>query len=89
MTGSQSMVVTLRLLLPYGTTNGRLLPTVTPQILEVGKTVDAGSITKAYRKLAKKKHPDKGGDPEEFKALAEAYEVRRFGRCFRGFVRYT
>ncbi|CAM9681478.1 unnamed protein product, partial [Ectocarpus sp. 8 AP-2014] len=45
------------------------------KILEVGKTVDAGSITKAYRKLAKKKHPDKGGDPEEFKALAEAYEV--------------
>lgn len=47
-----------------------------PQILEVGKTVDAGSITKAYRKLARKKHPDKGGDPEEFKALSEAYEVR-------------
>lgn len=46
-----------------------------PQILEVGKTVDAGSITKAYRKLARKKHPDKGGDPEEFKALSEAYEV--------------
>eukprot|EP00752_Nemacystus_decipiens_P012564 g11127.t1 len=45
------------------------------KILEVGKTVDAGSITKAYRKLAKKKHPDKGGDPEEFKALSEAYEV--------------
>ncbi|CAM9967594.1 unnamed protein product [Scytosiphon promiscuus] len=45
------------------------------KVLGVGKTVDAGSITKAYRKLAKKKHPDKGGDPEEFKALAEAYEV--------------
>lgn len=51
--------------------------------------MDAGSITKAYRKLAKKKHPDKGGDPEEFKALAEAYEVRRLRRCFHGFVRYT
>ncbi|CAN0237293.1 unnamed protein product, partial [Pylaiella littoralis] len=45
------------------------------KILEVGKTVDASSITKAYRRLARRKHPDKGGDPEEFKALAEAYEV--------------
>lgn len=47
-----------------------------PQILEVKRTADTGAITKAYRKLARKKHPDKGGDPEEFKALAEAYEVR-------------
>ncbi|CAM9264821.1 unnamed protein product [Ectocarpus sp. 4 AP-2014] len=55
--------------------NGRVDNEGYYKILEVGKTVDAGSITKAYRKLAKKKHPDKGGDPEEFKALAEAYEV--------------
>ena len=41
----------------------------------MGKKADAAAITKAYRKLAKKKHPDKGGDPEEFKMLAEAYEV--------------
>lgn len=46
------------------------------QTLEVSKTANAAAITKAYRKLAKKKHPDKGGDPEEFKRLAEAYEVR-------------
>ncbi|CAM9599008.1 unnamed protein product [Ascophyllum nodosum] len=45
------------------------------KVLEVGKKADAAAITKAYRKLAKKKHPDKGGDPEEFKMLAEAYEV--------------
>lgn len=47
------------------------------QVLEVSKTADTATITKAYRRLARKKHPDKGGDPEEFKALAEAYEVRR------------
>lgn len=41
----------------------------------MSKTADLGTITKAYRRLARQKHPDKGGDPEEFKALAEAYEV--------------
>lgn len=41
----------------------------------MNKKADTAAITKAYRKLAKKKHPDKGGDPEEFKMLAEAYEV--------------
>lgn len=30
----------------------------------------------AYRKLALAKHPDRGGDPEEFARLSRAYEVR-------------
>ena len=29
----------------------------------------------AYRKLALAKHPDRGGDPEEFARLSKAYEV--------------
>ena len=32
-------------------------------------------IKKAYRKAALKEHPDKGGDPEKFKAINEAYDV--------------
>jgi len=32
-------------------------------------------VKKAYRKLAREHHPDKGGDPEKFKKVQEAYEV--------------
>ncbi len=32
-------------------------------------------FSRAYRKKALKEHPDKGGDPEKFKAITAAYEV--------------
>jgi len=44
-------------------------------VLGVDKNADASTIKKAYRKLAKEKHPDSGGDEEEFKEIAEAYEI--------------
>lgn len=43
--------------------------------LEVSKSATAPEIKKAYRKLAIKHHPDKGGDPEVFKDITKAYEV--------------
>lgn len=45
------------------------------EILGVSKTASADELKKAYRKAAIKNHPDKGGDPEKFKELAQAYEV--------------
>jgi molecular chaperone DnaJ len=44
-------------------------------ILGVKKDASEGDIKKAFRKLARKHHPDVGGDEEKFKQINEAYEV--------------
>ena len=44
-------------------------------ILGVKKDATADEIKKAFRKLARKHHPDAGGDEEKFKEINEAYEV--------------
>ncbi|XWS35623.1 hypothetical protein CRYUN_Cryun20dG0013000 [Craigia yunnanensis] len=45
------------------------------EVLGVSKSASQDELKKAYRKAAIKNHPDKGGDPEKFKELAQAYEV--------------
>jgi len=45
------------------------------ECLGVEKNATQDEIKKAYRKLAVKLHPDKGGDPEKFKEINAAYEV--------------
>ena len=45
------------------------------QTLGVGKDASQQDIKKAYRKLASKHHPDKGGDQEEFKRVQAAYDT--------------
>eukprot|EP00798_Chlamydomonas_sp_ICE-L_P014207 gene14207-20177_t len=43
--------------------------------LGVDKNATPDELKKAHRKLALKCHPDKGGDPETFKKINEAYSV--------------
>ena len=62
------------------------------KILGVEKTASVEDIKKAYRRLAHKHHPDKGGNEQTFKELNEAYQILsnnekrsqydKFGRVF-------
>lgn len=45
------------------------------QILGIDRNASADDIKSAYRKLAKKYHPDLGGDPEKFKEINEAHDI--------------
>ena len=45
------------------------------EALGVNHTTTPKEIKTAYRKLASKHHPDKGGDPEQFKKIQEAWDV--------------
>ena len=64
------------------------------QTLGVSREASEQDIKKAYRKLAHKYHPDKGGDEKKFKELNEAYQVLsnkqkraqydKFGKVFEG-----
>jgi len=45
------------------------------ETLGVGKDAENSAIKKAYRKLAVKHHPDKGGDEAKFKEVSAAYEI--------------
>lgn len=45
------------------------------EVLGVGKNSSDDEIKKAFRRLAVKYHPDRGGDEEKFKEINEAYEI--------------
>ena len=64
------------------------------KILGVQKSATLEDIKKAYRRLAHKYHPDKGGDVTRFKEVSEAYQILsdtdkraqydKFGKVFEG-----
>lgn len=44
-------------------------------VLGLQKSANASEIKKAYKRLAMKHHPDKGGDEEMFKKISHAYSI--------------
>lgn len=45
------------------------------EVLGIDKKATQDDIKKAFRKLAQKHHPDKGGDEAKFKEITEAYSI--------------
>jgi len=45
------------------------------KVLGIAKDATDSQIKKAFRKLAREHHPDRGGDPEKFKEVQTAYEI--------------
>lgn len=56
--------------------------------LGVPKDASEDDIKRAYRKLAMKHHPDKGGDPEEFKKIQGAFDILSDPEKRKNFDRY-
>jgi curved DNA-binding protein CbpA len=44
------------------------------QVLKIKPGASLSDIKAAYRSLVRQHHPDKGGNPEDFRQVQEAYE---------------
>ena len=45
------------------------------ETLGVNEGADQDEIKKAYKKLAMKHHPDRGGDEKTFQSISQAYDT--------------
>ena len=45
------------------------------KILGVGETATSEQIKKAFKEIAKKEHPDRGGNKDRFQEASEAHDV--------------
>ncbi len=45
------------------------------EILNVDETMSKEQVSKVYKRLALKNHPDKGGSVDKFKTICEAHEI--------------
>src|ERR1700677_3711411 len=57
-------------------------------VLGVDRKASKDDVKKAFRKLAQKYHPDKGGDEAKFKEITEAYSVLSDDRKRREYDAY-
>lgn len=57
-------------------------------VLGIDKKASQEDIKKAFRKLAQKHHPDKGGDEAKFKEITEAYSILSDDRKRREYDAY-
>lgn len=55
----------------------RLTVAEAARILGLAGPVDADAIKRAYRALARRHHPDRGGDPRTFQQVQQAYDLLR------------
>ncbi len=64
---------------PGARTTAHVAPKAMSDVFEMDykvlKAMTKRGLTTLYRRLAQKHHPDKGGDPDEFVRLTEAYQL--------------
>jgi hypothetical protein len=56
------------------------------QTLGVTPNASEAEIKKAYRSLANKHHPDKGGDQAKFKDISVANDILHYLQCYIFFI---
>jgi len=57
--------------------------------LDVNEKASQDQIRTSYKTLVKRFHPDKGGDPEKFKRIGDAYRILNNELCRRIYDKFS